>query len=157
MLQVRRSILAGLLLFAVAQLCAYAKPNFSGEWKMNAAKSDFGQFPAPSSMTQTVTHEDPALKVAMKMATDQGDMDFESNYSTDGKETTNTFGPSEMKSVAKWDGDVLVITTKGQFGDNEMTMTVKWELSADGKVLTINQHFVSSQGEMDQKIVLDKQ
>lgn len=157
MLHLRRPFLAGFLLLSLAALSAYAKPNFTGDWKLNTAKSEFGQFPAPSSMNQKATHNDPALKVASKMATDNGDFDFENTYSTDGKETTNTFGPSEMKSVAKWEGDTLVIQTKGQFGDNEVTIQDKWDLSEDGKTLTVRRHFASSQGEIDQKMVLEKQ
>lgn len=157
MLHPRRSIAACLLLFGLAALSAYAKPNFTGSWKLNSAKSEFGQFPAPSAMTQTAKHEDPSLKVATKMATDNGDMDFDSTYSTDGKETTNAFGPSSMKSVAKWEGDTLTIQTKGQFGDNEITIQDKWTLSEDGKTLTMQRRFVSSQGEMEQKYVMEKQ
>ena len=157
MTYLRRFMLAGLLLCGIAALTAAAKPNFTGDWKLNTAKSDFGQFPAPSSMSQKATHDEPALKVATKMATDGGDFDFESTYSTDGKETTNNFGPNAMKSVAKWEGDVLSIQTKGSFGDAEVTILDKWELSADGKSITIKRHFASSQGELDQKLVLDKQ
>jgi hypothetical protein len=36
-------------------------------------------------------------------------------------------------------------------------MKDKWTLSPDGKALTINRHFASSMGELDQKIVLEKQ
>ena len=62
-----------------------------------------------------------------------------------------------MKNTAKWDGDALVVESKGSFGDNPFTMKDKWTLSADGKVLTIQRHFSSGMGEMDQKMVLDKQ
>ncbi len=157
MLHLRRSILAGFVLLSLAAFSAHAKPNFTGDWKLNITKSDFGQFPAPSSMSQKASHEDPSLKVATKMAMDNGDFDFESTYSTDGKETTNTFGPNAMKSVAKWEGDILSIQTKGQFGDNELTILDKWEVSADGKTLTMHRQFTSSQGELVQKLVLEKQ
>jgi hypothetical protein len=157
MLQFHRLVLAGLVLLGLAALPANAKPNFTGDWKLNSAKSDFGQFPAPSSMTQKATHEDPSLKVAVKLATDNGDFAFESTYSTDGKETTNTFGPNEMKSVSKWEDDTLSIQTKGVFGDSEVTIQDKWEISPDGKTMTIRRHFASSQGEVDQKLVLEKQ
>ncbi|MGO9242477.1 MAG: hypothetical protein ACLQBJ_16860 [Bryobacteraceae bacterium] len=138
-------------------LAAQAKPNFAGDWKLNATKSDFGQFPAPSSMTEKITHEEPSLKIAVKMSTDNGDLDFEASYKTDGTETSNQFGPNEMKSKGAWEGDTLVINTTGQFGDNAMTMKDKWELSADGKTLTIRRHWASNMGEMDQTIVLEKQ
>jgi ABC-type transport system substrate-binding protein len=146
-----------LTLAALLSALAFAKPNLAGDWKMNASKSEFGAFPAPSSMTQKIAHEDPSLKVAAKMSTDNGDMDFESVYTTDGKECTNQFGPNVIKSTVKWDGDTLVIDGKGQFGDNEVTIKDKWELSADGKVLTILRHWASSMGEMDQKLVFEKQ
>jgi hypothetical protein len=135
-----------------------ASPDLNGTWKLNAAKSDFGQFPAPAGLTQKVTQAEPKLSVESKMTGDQGDMTFTANYTTDGKECTNQgFGGSDSKSTVKWDGQTLVIETKGAFGDNAYTMKDKWTLSADGKVLTILRHFSSSMGESDQKMILDKQ
>ncbi|NWF82509.1 MAG: hypothetical protein HXY18_01615 [Bryobacteraceae bacterium] len=136
---------------------AQPEVSFAGDWKLNTSKSDFGQFPAPAAMSHKNTHEEPSLKVAVKMSTDNGDFDWESAYKTDGTETTNQFGPNEMKSKAAWEGKVLVITTKASFGDTELTMVDKWSLSADGKTLTIQRHWTSSRGEMDQKLVLEKQ
>ena len=78
-------------------------------------------------------------------------------YTTDGKEGTNQgFGGNPTKSVLNWDGDTLRIETKGQFGDNEFTMSEKWALSADGKMLTLTRLFKSAMGEGEQKLVLDK-
>ena len=106
-----------LICLALAALPALAKSNFTGDWKLNVAKSTFGEMPAPTSMTVKATHEDPKLKVATKQSSDRGDFDFEANYTTDGKETTNEmFGGNPMKSVAKWDGDALTIDSKGKFG-----------------------------------------
>jgi len=135
-----------------------ATPDLTGNWKLNATKSDFGQFPAPSAMTQKISHAEPKLTVEINMTSDMGEFAFTSNYTTDGKECTNQgFGGSEAKSTAKWDGDTLVIDTKGSFGDNPYTMKDKWSLSEDGKVLTILRRFSSSMGDVDQKIILDKQ
>jgi hypothetical protein len=157
MIQIGRSAFMLLTCFGLGSVAALAKPNFAGDWKLNASKSEFGQFPAPASMVQKNTHEDPSLKVSVKMSTDNGDFNWESSYRTDGTETVNQFGPSEMKSKTVWDGDTLVINTKGQFGDNPVTMLDKWELSTDGKTITIRRHWSSSRGDMDQKIVLEKQ
>jgi hypothetical protein len=140
-----------------AALAGAATPNMSGDWKLNVSKSDLGQMPAPSSMTQKVTHEDPKLKVAVKQSGDMGDFDFEATYTTDGKECTNTIRDNEAKSVVKWDGDALLFDTKAKFGDNDFNMKDKWTLSADGKVLTVERHFSSSMGEGEQKLVFEKQ
>jgi len=135
-----------------------ATPDFSGNWKLNTSKSSFGQFPAPSSMTQKVTQADPKVTVETKMSSDMGPAEFTNNYTTDGKETSNPgFGGAETKSTAKWDGETLLIDTKGSFGDNAFTMKDKLTLSEGGKVLTILRHFSSGMGEMDQKMVFEKQ
>jgi hypothetical protein len=114
-----------------------APPNFTGDWKLNAGKSDFGQWPAPSSMTQRVTHSEPKLTVAVKQTSEMGDFDTNASYTTDGKECTNSgFQGAEMKSIVKWDGEALTLETKGKFGDNDFTMKDRWTLSANGKTLT---------------------
>lgn len=149
--------LAALALIAASAAFA-STPDLNGNWKLNGSKSDFGQFPAPSTLTQKITHAEPKLKVETKMSSDMGDMEFTANYTTDGKESTNQgFGGSEAKSTAKWDAETLVVETKGSFGDNAYTMKDKLSLSEDGKVLTILRHFSSGMGELDQKIVLEKQ
>jgi hypothetical protein len=149
--------LAPILLIA-ASFGLAATPDFTGSWKLNSGKSSFGDFPAPSSMTQKVTHADPKMTVELKMVGDMGEIALNATYSTDGKETTNTgFGGAENKSVAKWDGEILLIDTKGTFGDTAFTMNDKWTLGPDGKTMTIQRHFASSMGELNQKIVLDKQ
>jgi len=136
---------------------AQAATNFTGEWKLNAEKSNFGPMPAPEKLTVKVDHKEPSMKVAQSQSGPQGDMAFDVNYTTDGKENTNTIGPMTAKSTAKWDGDALVIDTKLDTGGGELTIKTKWTLSADGKTLTQAAHLVSPQGELDITYVLDKQ
>src|SRR5438445_9261376 len=92
------------LLFAIAAaLPAMAKTNFSGNWKLNVSKSNFGPMPAPDSAIYTITHEDPKLKNAVKQSGQMGEMQMESNYTTDGKECTNEMFGNPIKSTLKWD------------------------------------------------------
>jgi hypothetical protein len=141
--------------FGLAQ--AQAKPNFTGNWKLNAGKSDFGAMPAPDSRTDKITHEDPDLRDSFTQSGQMGEFTAEMRYSTDGKETTNTIRDNQIKSTAKWEGDELTIDGKAQFNGADVTMKDRWSLSADGKTLTINRHVTSPMGETDQKIVLEKQ
>lgn len=145
--------LAGLLSSVEAQ----AKPNFSGEWKLNAAKSEFGPMPAPSKRTDKITHEDPTLKISTTSATPNGDFTVELNYTTDGKECTNEIRGNALKSTVEWAGDALVFKTKGSFGGNDISIIDKWTLADEGKTLIIGRHFKTPQGEMDQKMVMEKQ
>jgi hypothetical protein len=72
--------------------------------------------------SEAADHTSIELKIAPEMVADNGAFEFESIRSTHGKETADTFDPNQMKSVAKWEGDTLVIQTKGSFGDNEVVI-----------------------------------
>ena len=152
----RNSVLAAVAAVAFLAGVAVAKPNFTGDWKLNPSKSSFGDFPAPSSMTMKIGHEDPNLKVATSMASDRGEFTWEAAYTTDGKECTNTMRDNESKSVVTWEGDTLIINTKASFGGNDVTINDKWTLAGDGKTLTVERKFTSSQGEMVQKMAMEK-
>ena len=150
-------LVVAVIVLSASTLFAQSKPNFSGEWTLAPAKSDFGMMPAPSSAVQKVTHNEPQLKVLSTQTSDMGTMTTDSTYTTDGKECVNK-GPmeSEVKSTLKWDGQVLVIESKLDFGGNAVAITNRWALSEDGKTLTVNMHFASSMGEGDAKMVFEK-
>jgi len=146
-----------LLAAAFGLLQAQAKPNFSGTWKLNASKSNFGPMPAPEARTDKITHQDPDLKDSFTQSGPMGEVTAELKYSTDGKETTSSVRGNQIKSTAKWEGDELVIAGKTSFEGGDVTLADRWSLSADGKTLTILRHVNSPMGETDQKIVLEKQ
>ena len=58
----KSALILGLSLMALIG-AATDKPNFSGEWKMNAAKSNFGQLPPPGSFVRKIQHKDPSLSI----------------------------------------------------------------------------------------------
>jgi hypothetical protein len=149
-------VLAGLMLVMCAVM-AQAKADFTGGWKLDVAKSDFGPMPAPQSMVQKITHQEPNLKVVSTQVSERGEFTSERNYTTDGKECVNKMRNSEVKSTLKWDGDTLVIDSKLEFQGNPISTSERWSLSGDGKVLTIKSHFSSSQGEGDTTRVFNKQ
>ena len=149
------AVLVGLTAVGLAA-GADSRPNFSGEWKMNAAKSNFGPMPAPESRTDKIDHKDPSLKLTSTFTTPQGERTREWSCTTDGKECENAMGQVSFKSSTKWDGGNLVVDSKGSFSNNEVQIKEKWSLSEDGKTLTIERHLSSSMGEGDQKIVLEK-
>lgn len=153
---------AKLLVMAVVVLIlcaglAQAKPNFTGDWKANVAKSDYGQMPTPDKFDVKIVHNDPELKVATTIAGEFGEFTLDFAYTTDGKECANTSPMGQSKSVLSWDGDVLVIESKISGDNGEMTMSDRWSLSEDGKTLTMKRHFTGGFGEGEQTMVMDKQ
>lgn len=149
-------VLASLVLMLCVTV-AQAKPDFSGEWKLDVAKSDFGPMPAPQSMVQKITHQEPNLKVVSTQVSERGEFTSERNYTTDGKECVNKMRNNEVKSTLKWDGDTLVIDSKMEFQGNPISTSERWSLSGDGKILTVKMHFSSSQGEGDTTRLFNKQ
>ncbi len=140
-------------------LCSFAqsKTNFSGTWKLNGSKSDYGPMPAPEKYVSKIKHEDPKLEISSDVSGQQGDYTAETKYTTDGKECANTVRNFSMKTTLKWDGEVLMFDSKADFNGNEILFKDKWSVSADGKTLTIDRHITAPQGEFDQKQVFDRQ
>lgn len=154
----RRAVTATLILTSFAALtCAQSKPNFSGTWKLNTAKSDFGMLPGPESQTNVIAQTEAALKVDVAAETAQGKQQYLLNYTLDGKEALNKMGPREVKSVATWEANTLVLNSKLSFNDQEVTLKALWTLSEDGKTLTQNVHLAAAMGETDQKQIYEKQ
>ena len=134
------------------------KPDFSGNWKMDADKSVFpAGIPAPTSLTRKVDHKDPNLSVNSSQSSPQGDMNSEAKYSTDGKETTNSMMGNDVKSKAVWEGKTLVITSAANFGGADVKLVDKWTLADDGKSMTDVLGISSPQGDFELTFFLVKQ
>lgn len=154
-----RKLLLIVFLIALPVVSAFAqqKPDFSGTWKLNVAKTDFGALPGPDSRTDVITHKDPSLTDDVTAEGSQGKQQYTVKYTTDGKDVTNQIGPLEIKSTLKWEGNNLVVSSKFAYNEADVNAQATWALSADGKTITISVHFASTLGETDQKIILEKQ
>ena len=146
-----------LLTLALGLVQAQAKTDFSGTWKINAGKTDFGPMPPPDSMVLKIAHEDPSLKVNMVQTGGTGDATYDLVFTTDGKECVNHPGGEEAKSTFQWEGGDLVSDTKGSSGGNDFTAKDRWTLSDGGKTMTLQRHISTGGGDFDIKLVFDKQ
>ena len=146
-----------LIALPLITVAAQQKPDFSGTWKLNVAKSDFGALPGPQSRTDVITHKDPSLSDSVTVESEEGKQQYTANYTTDGKEATNKIGTRDVKTAVKWSGSSLALSSKFTYEGADVAGESTWSLSADGKVLTISIHYASSIGETDQKLVYEKQ
>ena len=142
---------------ALTLTLAQAGPDFSGTWKMNVAKSDFGPAPAPEELTRVIKQADPNLDIKTHQKGAQGEVNTELKYTTDGKPCVNKVNGSEAKGTAKWEGDNLVIDSTRDFQGMVLRSKETWTLTDGGKTLLINNHIAVPQGEFDLKMVLEKQ
>jgi hypothetical protein len=138
---------------------AQAKPDFSGSWTMDPAKSD----PAPArgggggggrgggrgggvAMQITIKQTPAQLTIDRSM----GQATQTVVYKLDGSESTNAMGQGESKSKATWDGSKLVVTTTLEFNGN--TVESKDVYSMDGGSLVLE----TTRGAQTRKVVYNK-
>lgn len=132
-----------------------AKPNFSGEWKFNVAKSNFGALPPPTAMSRTITHAEPAMTIVESQEGGMGDPTVTRKYVNNGPEGSFTSQGAEVATAAKWVGNVLEVTSR--VDSIGLSIVDKMSLSPDGKTLTSEVQVSSAQGNVEITIVFDKQ
>jgi opacity protein-like surface antigen len=143
--------------FATVAMAA-DKPNFSGDWKLNTAKSTLGPMPAPTSFTRKVKHAEPAITIEdTQIGTPAGDQHDTRTYTTDGKEISYQANGADVKSAATWDGDVLQIDSKTSVQGTDVTVKDKMTLGDDGNTLSDAVHITTPQGDLDLVFVFGKQ
>jgi hypothetical protein len=152
----RLSIPLACLMTLTATLAA-AAPNFSGDWKLDPTRSQYGQFPAPAAMTRKVQHKDPSLAMSTTQKGPQGEVTTELKYSTDGKPVVNKLTSGDAQGSAHWEGERLVIESSREVQGGQATQKETWTLSDGGKTLTIQSHVTVPQGAFDVKQVFAKQ
>jgi hypothetical protein len=151
----RRVLLMALVAAVIIPFTARAqsKPDFSGTWTRDAAKSD----PAPQGRGGSSGHtiKQTATEIALTIAGRGGPET--SIYKLDGSESTNQTespeGPLTVKGTARWDGASLVIETTREIRGMTITSKEVRTLDASGKEMTIEAVMRSPQGEIKRKVV----
>jgi hypothetical protein len=173
-------VILSFLLMPVAANGQAGKANFAGTWAMNAQKSNFGQGqgqpPAGQGQGQGqgqrmggggfgnfVAKQEANLLTVERTRTNQDGQQVAttSKYTLDGKESVNTTGRGDSKSVATWsaDGKALTIVTTRTFdmgGESRTTKSTEvWTLT-DANTLSIKSTSSTPNGERTSTMVYDK-
>jgi hypothetical protein len=157
---VAASLALATLLVTGAARAQDAKPNFTGTWTMDAAKSDFGPMPPPDSIVVVIDHKEPNIKMTTTQKSAMGDLNNDRTLTTDGKENINKIrtpaGDTDLKSTSKWDGRKLTTSASMVIQGMAAQFDDVWELSADGKLLTITRD-IKTDSPFSTKTVYNKQ
>src|SRR5579883_1647286 len=131
---------------------ADGKPDFSGEWKMVASKSDFGPMPVPERVVEKIVHKDPSLELSSVQVDAGTERKVDMSYRTDGTPTKGKIGENEVTSTAAWEGAVLAIESKLQTPARTLTFKERWTMGEDGKSMTVLRTVSTDLGDIQFKI-----
>ena len=132
-----------------------AAPNFSGTWRLDVDKSDFGVKTAPKAQMNAVVLniKQTASKLSIERST--GEV---ATYNLDGSESVNTLpGGGQSKTTVNWSGDTLAGTTISQLNGVDVKMTDVRMLSSDGKEMVVKLTMQMPSGERKQALVYTRQ
>lgn len=148
-----------LAVMSVLISCAAAPPapaDFSGNWTLSAAKSDFGRANAPQSLTMTVKQSGTQLAVESKLVDGRGASTSAYTLDLTGKEAENTMRGARVLSVSAWRGTTLHVKAKTQIQGAEIKTVDQWQLGESRRVLTIYRTATTPNGEVEQRFVYEK-
>ena len=131
---------------------AQQKPDFSGNWVINADKSDFGPIPPPQCVGLTIAHREPEFVIE---ETGAGALcGLKLTYTIGGPAITCTTAAGvRNRARATWE-DAALVTQRA--GDDGISVRVASTLSADGKTLVRELHGEAAQGSADWTWVYDR-
>jgi hypothetical protein len=131
------------------------KPDFSGNWKIDVKKSDFGPLPSAPSYTRKVEHSDPRLTLTEEHGI--GDESYTRTYTTDGKPLRFPSNGADVIGKVVWEGDALVFTFLFNAAGFDIQYKYTWRLSEDKQTLTNTLEGQTPQGPLKVIFVFDRQ
>lgn len=149
-------VLLVFLLFALSAPAQQAKPNFSGKWALDLGKSNLDVNTTGIVRVDHIQHNEPKLVHEITAKLPQGRHASRVVYTTDGKSNVNRLGKQNVTSTTRWDGNKLV--TVSHLQDKGTTVETKetWELSANGKVLTVEREMKLPTRTVQHRLVFNK-
>ncbi|MGB8490548.1 MAG: hypothetical protein WCE64_05770 [Bacteroidales bacterium] len=162
------TVILSFLFMPLALNAQAGKANFAGKWAFNEGKSNLGDSQGGGRMMGgggnfTATQEANLLTVERTRTNQDGQaVTTTSKYTLDGKESVNSTGRGESKSVATWspDGKTLTILTTRTFERDGQSMEMKstevWSLISPTSLQIVNT-MNTPNGERKTTMVYDKQ
>jgi len=135
------------------------KPDFSGEWRLDVGRSEFGPIAGPDRRTDRIEHAEHALRMTSRQA--RGDRESHGQWDcrTDGSRCAVSLRGSSLQVTTRvsWDGPVLVFESEGTWQGSQVRMEDRWTLSPDGREITVLRRMSNEMGEAHQRVVLERQ
>lgn len=128
-------------LLVVGAQAEITKPDFSGIWILDLAKSQFSSMETPDSIELKIVHKEPSIVLSSVRRSGRLETTSAMTLTANGLEEPNEVetadGPKKTRSITKWEGGKLVTIFRVPHIGHQDDFRDAWDLSADGSVLTI--------------------
>ena len=138
---------------------AAAQPNFSGIWKIDPEKSDWGPQPTPLQVQYVIRHVGATISFNYTLDGHTSRVDIVPDNE---ERVTDTTDENAVWTRAHWAGPALVLEARERkrFGTQSATgpsWSSRWTLSEDGKELIIDRTLRNAGQEAVQHLVFTRQ
>jgi VCBS repeat-containing protein len=160
-----RKFLAMTIAAAALALPSFAQDSkLNGSWKLDASKSTFGQFPPPTSETDTLTVKGNDFKQQFITVNARGTQNGLRSCTVDGAEVALSpddprvqMGAIKLtKMQCSWDGKSVVFLETVNLNGGVLTDKLTFSPSDDGQTMTMTSHISSATMNGDRKLVYEK-
>ena len=141
-------------LVGASTAAAQSKPNVVGTWKMNREKSKFSDNGGPETVVIKFELKEASLHELFIIGASQGEHTIDLTYKIDGSQNTAQVDGHDIKTMAKWEGNSLLIVITDPEGG---TFSRKFTMAEDGKTMTIAVRQSGPNGDKDDTVLLEKQ
>jgi hypothetical protein len=119
------------LVFFSAFSWASSHHDLNGTWKLVPTRSEFGGETAIQMGTITINDREHNISVSRNFTYEGANQTVSYSSSIDGKENASIHEGPAFKTKAKWDGDVLKVTST----QDGITTMERFRLSGDGSMM----------------------
>jgi hypothetical protein len=131
-----KRIVFGTVALAV-YLISQGRPDFSGSWTIDPARSHFGPIKPPNVFERTIKQSPNEVQSFTHQAGEQGESHTNVKFSLDGRENVISLHGDEARVTAKWIMSNLIVETKRKNSEGDIVSTETWSLEEGGKALLI--------------------
>ncbi len=123
----------GLALYLISQ----GRPDFSGSWAIDPARSNFGPMAPPSVFERTIKQSPNEMHSFTHQSGQQGESHTNVKFSLDGKENVISLHGDEARVTGKWMMSNLIVETRRKNAEGDIVSNETWSLEEGGKALLI--------------------
>ena len=123
----------GLAIYLISE----GRPDFSGSWAIDPARSHFGPMAPPAVFERTIRQTPNLMHSFTHQSGQNGDSHTNVQFSLDGKDNLISLHGDQAHVTGKWMMSNLIVETKRKNAEGDIVSSETWSLQEGGKALLI--------------------